>query len=97
MVLVAALIVFFVVKHMLAVAGAGSSPSLVGGGGGMSGAALAGPGQTLSLAPPGDDMGIDIARIEGQVRASSVKKVAEFVEKHPDESASILRSWLHES
>jgi flagellar M-ring protein FliF len=40
--------------------------------------------------------GIDIAKIEGQVRASSVKKVADFVEKHPDESVSILRAWLHE-
>jgi flagellar M-ring protein FliF len=28
---------------------------------------------------------------------SSVKSVAEFVEKHPEESVSILRSWLHEA
>lgn len=40
---------------------------------------------------------IDIARIEGQVKASSVKRVSEFVEKHPEESVSILRSWLHET
>jgi flagellar M-ring protein FliF len=40
---------------------------------------------------------IDIAKIEGQVRASSVKKVAEFIEKHPEESVAILRSWLHEN
>ena len=40
---------------------------------------------------------IDIARIEGQVKASSIKRVAEFVEKHPEESVSILRGWLHES
>ena len=39
---------------------------------------------------------LDIARIEGQVKASSIKKVAEFVEKHPEESTSILRSWVHE-
>lgn len=39
---------------------------------------------------------IDIARIEGQVKASSVKKVSEFVDRHPEESVSILRSWLHE-
>jgi flagellar M-ring protein FliF len=93
MVLVAGLVIFFVVKPMLTVAGAGEGF----GGDGLGGAALAGPGQTLSLAAPDDDIGIDIARIEGQVRASSVKRVAEFVEKHPDESVSILRSWLHES
>jgi len=39
---------------------------------------------------------IDIARIEGQVKASSVKRVAEFVERHPEESVAILRNWLHE-
>ena len=39
---------------------------------------------------------IDIARIEGQVKASSVKKVADFVQAHPDEAAGILRSWVAE-
>ena len=52
----------------------------------------------LALPGPGDfEQRIDIAKIEGQVKASSVKKVAEFVENHPEESVSILRSWLHES
>lgn len=39
---------------------------------------------------------IDIAKIEGQVKASSVKKVGEVVERHPDEALAILRSWLHD-
>jgi flagellar M-ring protein FliF len=43
------------------------------------------------------DQRIDIAKIEGQVKASSIKRVSEFVEKHPDESVAILRTWLHES
>ncbi len=53
----------------------------------------------LALPGPGADLDqkIDIARIEGQVKASSVKRVSEFVEKHPEESVSILRSWLHET
>lgn len=54
-------------------------------------------GEPLALPGPDLDQRIDIARIEGQVRASSVKRVADFVERHPDESVSILRSWLHES
>jgi flagellar M-ring protein FliF len=55
-------------------------------------------GQPLALPGPGDiDTKIDIARIEGQVKASSVKRVSEFVDKHPEESVSIIRSWLHES
>jgi flagellar M-ring protein FliF len=39
---------------------------------------------------------IDIARIEGQVKASSVKKVADFVQSHPDDAAGILRTWVAE-
>ena len=55
-------------------------------------------GEPIALAGPGDmDQRIDIAKIEGQVKASSIKRVSEFVEKHPDESVAILRSWLHES
>jgi flagellar M-ring protein FliF len=38
---------------------------------------------------------IDIAQIEGKVRASSVRKVGELVDRHPDEALSILRSWMH--
>jgi flagellar M-ring protein FliF len=39
---------------------------------------------------------IEIARIEGQVKASSVKRVAEFVESNPEESVAMLRTWLHQ-
>jgi len=47
---------------------------------------------------PASDAGdtIDIEKIDGQVKASSLKKVANIVESHPEESISILRSWLHE-
>ena len=40
---------------------------------------------------------IDIEKIDGQVKASSLKKVASIVESHPEESISILRTWLHDS
>jgi flagellar M-ring protein FliF len=68
-----------------------------GGGGPIS---LAGPGGEPGagqMALPNPEEGrIDIARIEGQVKISSVKQVSDFVERHPEESVSILRSWLHE-
>ena len=38
---------------------------------------------------------IDVARIRGQVRASSTKKIGEVVEQHPEESANIIRGWLN--
>lgn len=53
------------------------------------------PGTGLAVQPV--DSRIDMAKIEGQVKASSVKRVSEFVERHPDESISILRSWLHDN
>jgi flagellar M-ring protein FliF len=57
-------------------------------------------GEPIAIAGPGGadiDQRIDIAKIEGQVKASSIKRVSEFVDKHPDESVAILRTWLHES
>lgn len=54
-------------------------------------------GEMLALPPSEMDQRIDIARIEGQVKASSVKRVSEFVDTHPEESVSILRTWLHET
>jgi flagellar M-ring protein FliF len=111
---VAALIIFFVVRPLLASTSGGGPMSLAtlralpaGPGGGGAGGAPAGQinydartGEALALPAPGAseiDQRIDIARIEGQVRVSSVKSVSEFVEKHPEESVSILRSWLHEA
>jgi flagellar M-ring protein FliF len=35
---------------------------------------------------------IDISRVEGRVRASSLRKVGEIVDKHPEEAVSIIRN-----
>jgi len=53
---------------------------------------------------PGDSMAeedkieelIDIDRVEGRVKASSVKKVGEIIDKHPEEALSILRNWMYQ-
>jgi len=31
------------------------------------------------------------------VRASTVRKIGEIVEKHPEEALSIVRTWLYEA
>jgi flagellar M-ring protein FliF len=49
-----------------------------------------------AMIPPPKESMIDISRIEGQVRESSVKKVGEVVQSHPEEALAILRSWLHQ-
>ncbi len=61
--------------------------------------ALAGPGARVPAPGEGveeemEEM-IDLDRVEGRVKASSVKKVGEIVEKHPDEAISIIRSWMY--
>ena len=56
-------------------------------------------GGEAPMALPNHDGGndaSDIEKIDGQVKASSLKKVANIVDSHPEESISILRSWLHE-
>ena len=40
---------------------------------------------------------IDLAKIDGQVKASSINKVSEIVKAHTDESANILRNWMREA
>ena len=74
-------------------------------------AALTGPGMPgMEMSPEGmgalalpeeeeDDMldtMIDISRVEGRVRASSLRKIGEIVEKHPDEAVSIIRNWMYQ-
>jgi flagellar M-ring protein FliF len=63
-------------------------------------AALAAPALTAPEGPPDaiDEFEelIDIDRVEGRVKASSVKKVGEIVEKHPEEALSIIRNWMYQ-
>lgn len=55
-------------------------------------------GNDAANAPAGAmrDNLIDIQRIEGQVRESSIRKVGEVVQSHPEEALAILRTWLHQ-
>ena len=105
---VATLLIFFVARPMMkaGVGGGSNLPALRGAGGGvtslsaegLSGGYESGGSGGLSLPSPSQmDQKVDIAKIEGQVSGSSVRRIAEFVEKHPDESVSLLRNWLHES
>ena len=38
---------------------------------------------------------IDLADIENMVGMSSIKKISEIIEKHPEEAVTIMRSWIH--
>ena len=63
--------------------------------------ALAGPG---GLPAPSDmdvedefEELIDIDRVEGRIKASSMRKVGEIVEKHPEAALSIIRGWMYQA
>ena len=67
-------------------------------------AALAAPGAPGAAGAEGmmatgrrpEESLIDIGQVEGRVRASSLHKVGEIIEKHPDEAVSIIRSWMYQ-
>ena len=53
-------------------------------------------GQHLRLEAGGsEEEMINVERIEGRVRASSLKRVGEIVDRHPDGTLAIVRTWLH--
>ena len=99
----ALLIGFFVLRPLIArmFAPLGASPSALVAAQAVAGQ-LTGPsnGEGLpaggALALPAKDSMIDISRIEGQVRESSIRKVGEVVQSHPEEALAILRTWLHQ-
>lgn len=102
--LTALLIVLLVARPLVRGVVAGPQPALAGGGGGDF-AAL--PRQNRAALPEGESQQalpgtsgepeerIDIDQIDGQVKRSSIKKVAGIVSDHPDESMTILRNWMH--
>ena len=44
--------------------------------------------------PPDDDVMIKLANVDGQMRASSVQKLIELVNSHPDQTLMVVRRWL---
>jgi flagellar M-ring protein FliF len=41
-----------------------------------------------------DESMVSVQNIEGQVRASAMRKLTELIEQHPEASLSIMRSWM---
>lgn len=58
------------------------------------GAAVATVSQQRAL-PDAGEM-IDIGQVDGRVAASSIRKIGEIVDKHPEEAVAIVRSWMYQ-
>lgn len=60
--------------------------------------ALAGPSAEEVFEPQelagADENLINVQRVEGKVKASSIKKVEDIVQSYPSETVSVLRSWM---
>ncbi len=41
-----------------------------------------------------DESMVSLGNVDGAIRASSIRRIAELVDKHPDESVAILRGWI---
>ncbi|MBI3709911.1 MAG: flagellar M-ring protein FliF [Proteobacteria bacterium] len=85
--------------------GAGGGPAMLENHSGGGPAALAPPtgGGEARIAPGGGDDAsshqesmIDIGRVDGRVKASSIKKIGEIVDKHPEEAVAIMRNWMYQ-
>ena len=67
---------------------------------GESGGRDAGGGQLPSELSDGSgedlEQMIDLNKVEGRVRSSTIRKIGEIVEKHPEEAVAILRNWLYQ-
>src|SRR5262249_20137691 len=70
-------------------------PALAAPAGGAAVARLAeGRSHTEATAPLADDRLLAMANVEGQLRASSIRRIADLVERNPQESLTIVRNWL---
>ena len=43
-----------------------------------------------------DDQLINLDQVDGRVKASTLKKISEIVERHPEETVGILRQWMYQ-
>ena len=41
-----------------------------------------------------NDLNVQMARVEGKLKASSLRKVTQLVDMHPDTTLAIIRSWI---
>ena len=58
------------------------------------GSALAMPVGPSSVPLLQDESLVNLAQIEGQMRASSLRRISDLADKHPEETLSIMRGWI---
>lgn len=69
------------------------SPSMAGGGAGGGSGMNLDASQFMEDSSDTSDM-IDVQKVEGRVKASSLKKVEDIVLAYPEETVSVIRGWM---
>jgi flagellar M-ring protein FliF len=97
---VGALVLLLVVRPLISRLFEAAPETAAAGAAGLLGPGLlTGPmGTDLELADGDESLDemIDLNRIEGRVKASSLRKIGEIVEKHPEDVVAIIRSWMYQ-
>jgi flagellar biosynthesis/type III secretory pathway M-ring protein FliF/YscJ len=44
----------------------------------------------------GPDNFVNVSNVEGQMRASMLRQITQLAEQHPEETLSLIRSWMQE-
>lgn len=80
----------------------GSAPAALAGPAGAAGglpvtggAAMGGQPGIFAGAEEDESM-INLSNIEGRVKASSLRKIGDIIDKHPEEAVSIMRTWMYQ-
>lgn len=108
--LVALLAIFLVGRPLVTRLGVSLNPKVTLAGGGVAapiaaGAAASGQAVPAVAGPPAnagalpapdedDDAMVSLASVQGQMKASSLRRISELVDKHPDEALSLVRNWM---
>lgn len=87
-------LIVFVLRPIFSASGRKATPASAGADAEAGATAHAGRGAAL---PAPADRRIDLALVDGQVKASSIGKVAEVVKGHTEESAAILKGWIRQA
>ncbi|MCX8231855.1 MAG: flagellar basal-body MS-ring/collar protein FliF [Alphaproteobacteria bacterium] len=99
--IIALLVILLVLRPFMARSIAAMQPPLEPVLPGADGGALEGPGAEEPALQAGEEVEeedpmISLGAVDGQIKASSVRKIGEIIDKHPDQAIAVLRSWIYE-
>jgi flagellar M-ring protein FliF len=78
--------------------GAAAALALPGSGGDLASLSAGGGGEGRDITNIANEIEqmIDINQVEGRVRASSLKRISELVDQHPEQAVNIMRQWIYQ-